>query len=343
MKNVLLFILFIFGFGIHCVFAQTQGYWINPENSVPFLVEYDDTTLLSTGDSLIISFDGEPTFSPHPSIPDSLEWHIISDSIFTQLFGYEAINDTLDYGILFGQNAQVIAFNVWSTTPWDSVVTQSPWISTNRSLKMNSGKLSAAFAFNWYNMSIPTAKLILDPTVPVIEGDDLDYSTLPSNTTFVFDIEDFKTNVEEIDAVINHGVYTFNKPDFSDIYFPGFKDWILQSVYEPQFRPYSIDFNTYHDWLYEYLHGIALSKIAQISVQDLENQFQIIKQSTGVHKVFTEHQNVTYTIHSIDGRMIKHHLPLKDGTVNIINQPSGVYLLTLTTSDQQSVVYKIIN
>lgn len=341
MKNVLLLILF--GFGMNSLLSQTQGYWFKPENNVPFLVEFDDTTLLNTGDSLIISFDGEPTFIPHPVIPDSLIWNIISDSIFTQLFGYEAINDTLKYDVILGQNSQTLTFDVWNLTSWDSIVMNSVWISTDRSLKMNSGKLSAAFAFDWYNMSLASAKLILDPTVPVIEGDDLDYSTLGSNVTFVFDIEDFKTNVEEINAVINHGVYTFNKPDFSDIYFPGFRDWIFQSVYEPQFRPYTIDFNTYHDWLYEYLHGVALSKIAQISVQDLENQFHIIKYSTGIHKVITEHQNVEYSLHSIDGRMIEQHKPLKDGTIDIIKQPSGIYLLTLTTHDNQSVVYKLIN
>lgn len=330
------------GFGCTSLKAQTTGYWTNPINSVPFEVKYVDS-LFNNADSLIIEFDGESTFTNHPVIPDSLIWNTISDSIFIQLFGYNAINDTLTYDMLLGANGNVITFDAWNLTPWDSIVNSSPWITTQRQKKMNSGRLSAAFAFDWYNMTLESAKLILDPTVPVIEGDDLDYSTLPPNVSFVFDMDDYKTNLEEMDAATNYGVYTFNKPDFSDIYFPGFKDWILQSTYEPLFRPYTIDYNTYHDWLYEYLHGVALTKLAQISVKDLENQFHIVKLSTGIHRVYTDHQKVEYSIHSSDGRTIKPLQPLKDGTIDIINQPTGIYLLTLTTHDNQSVVYKIIN
>lgn len=326
---------------VPCSKAQTSGYWLSPVNQVPFEVVYEDSTL-TTLDSTIILFAGEPTFTTSPVSPDSVLWNVMSDSIYSQLFGFEAVMDSsnlLTYDLLFSPGFQIIINDAWDLTNWNTIVNQEPWI-VNRSLKMNSGDMGAALAFDWYNMNLENAKLVLDPTVPVIEGDDMDYSTLPSNVSFVFDVEDFKTASEENQAVISHSVYTFNKPDFKDIYNPDFKNWMILNK---PFLPHTFDFNTYHEWLYEYLYGIAQSKISEIvSVNELENSFDIIRLGNGVYKVFTLIDDVNYSIHSIDGKIIQEDQVLNH-YIDLGQEALGMYFITFKTTNNKTVTFKLIN
>jgi len=106
-------------------------------------------------------------------------------------------------------------------------------------------------------MNIESADKILDPTVPIIEGEDMDYNLDINDTiNLALDFSDLKTNAEEIQAVNNPGIYTFSKEEFIETY-NDFVNWMITTK---PFFPNSFNYNTYHDWLYEYFNPIASEK-----------------------------------------------------------------------------------
>ncbi len=321
--------------------AQVTGLWINPVNDVPFIVESTDTTFST--DSLITIFNGELTFSI-----DSFgvkTWNPVSDTTYRALVGYSAppiaANQAFNtYQDLFINGINPSDTNFWEDTDWDSLIVNEPWILTDRTLKLSSADMGAIVAWGWYDLEIGTAKIILDPTIPVIEGEEMDYSDNAfQDVNMVFDIEDFKTNTEEIQGAID-GIYTFNKPDFKDTY----NDFVVWMKTTKPFLPNSFDYNTYHEWLYEYFYPLASEKIIQIiSIDELSNQFQLIQPSTNTYQLIG---NITtdspYSIYDLQGKLVlSGHLNSSENTINIESLPKGMYVIDILI-DTKHAVYKLM-
>ena len=335
MKKNLLYILFTlflsFGFNL-----KAQSYWISPINGVPFEVTYENPN--SPSDSTIINFAGDTTY-----IIDTAGvkiWNPISDAIFQAIFGYDAPDITTitnpqfdDYYDLLVVGIQPADTNYWDITGWDTLIVQSPWMF-DRTINLTSANMGALVSWDWYNMDFLSAKIILDPTVPVIEGEDMDYIVLDGTTNMAFDIEDFKTNAEEIQASLDYEVHTFNKPDFKDVY-NDFVQWMKDTK---PFYPNSFDFNTYHDWLYEYFHPIALDRIATtLTTYEYHNQISLIKVSDNVYQISGEKiTDNSYSIFDRQGKKITSG-KLIDGKVFIDSMPKGLYLLDVIINNQHSV------
>lgn len=335
-KYFLYLIITLLSFVSQQLVAQVQeGYWINPVNSVPFSVVYVDSTLQPQGDSLIIEFSGETTFFADSGV---VTWNFVSDTMYQALFGYniQPPIQGISYETLLTTN--VIFTGEWEQISWDTLITQEPWIA-DRSIKLSSADMGAIVAWDWYNMSVPSAKLVLDPTVPVIEGEDMDYAVdIPINGNLAFDIDDYKTNSEEIQAVFDYGVYTFNKPDFKLVY----NDFVIWMIDTKPFYPDSFDMNTYHDWLYEYFNPIASTKITEIlSTIHYENDISLIKVSECTYELTGELSNNTYRILNLQGKVILTGKLPDDNKVHLDEFSTGVYLLDIQLGDK-NLVYKLV-
>lgn len=316
----------------------TTGYWVSPINQVPFLITSLDSNLAV--DSLITEFSGEPTYYVD-SLTGAKIWNPISDSTYLAIFGYNAPLGGnpifFDYYDLF---TIPIDTSYWNLTLWDTLVDVEPWIM-NRSILLNSGDMGAIVGWDWYSMTALSAFNILDPTVPVIEGEDLDYYLNISNAghTMVFDIDDYYTNTDEIQAVITHGVYTFNKPDFKDTY-DDFVQWMITTK---PFYPHTFDFDTYHEWLYEYFNPIAQTKITEIlSTPEYQNTVVLFHVSKNVYALSGNLTNPKYNLVDIQGKVVK------SGQLDESNQfeidehlPKGIYFLNLNHNGFKSV-HKIV-
>ncbi len=315
---------------------KAQTYWTSPINNVPFEIIYDDTTA-TTADSTIINFSGETTYTIDSFGVKS--WNSISDTMFQAIFGYNAppigtiINPQIqNYYDLLVVGLQPADTNYWNITGWDTLIVESPWI-INRTINLTSANMGALVSWDWYNMNLLSARDILDPTVPVIEGEDMDYIVLDGISNMAFDIEDFKTNTEEIQATLDYDVHTFNKPDFKDTY----NDFVAWMIETKPFYPNTFDFNTYHDWLYEYFQGIALNKIAQtLTTYEYNEQIELIKISDNVYKLTGQLSDNIYTIFDTQGKRIISD-KLVDGKVHLNSIPHGLYLLDIIIGNEHSV------
>lgn len=317
--------------------AQIDGYWTNPINQVPFEVTSMDSTFQI--DSLITVFSGEQTY-----YIDSVGvkvWNVISLPVYQSIFGYSTFpggNPIIEtYFDLF--TITITQISDWDLTDWDALITSEPWI-TNRTLKLSSADLGALVAWDWYNMTLPSSKLILDPTVPIIEGEDMDYELdIPNNVNMALDIDDYKTNSEEIEAVIDHGIYTFNKPDFKIIY----DDFVVWMIETKPFYPDSLDFNTYHDWLYEYFNPIALSRISQvISTPKYQNDLILFEVSKGIYTISGDYSSSIYQVITTQGKVLSTGTINNNIPINITQLPQGIYFLNININGNKST-YKISN
>ncbi|MGB0427868.1 MAG: T9SS type A sorting domain-containing protein [Flavobacteriales bacterium] len=336
-KHILILsILLLTTVGQELIAQTTTGFWINPINQVPFAVTYVDSTLQAQGDSLISEFSGETTFHIDSGI---VAWNPVSDSIYQAIFGYniDVPAQTLSYDELLLGNVSMVG--EWDVVVWDSLIYNESWIE-NRSLKLSSANMGALVGWDWYAMSGSSAKLLLDPTVPVIEGEDMDYAIdVPENVNLTFDIDDYKSTGDEMEAVFNHGIYTFNKPDFKLTY-NGFVEWMIDTK---PFYPDSFDLNTYHDWLYEYFSPIADAKISEIlSIDYHKNELKLIKISDSDYKLTGNLSNNSFRILNVQGQVLLAQKFSDNQTFSLQNFPKGIYFLAFQSKSNE-LIMKILN
>lgn len=338
MKKHILYLLLTFLLSLS-LNLNAQTYWTSPVNGVPFEIIYEDPT--NPSDSTIINFAGQETYAV-----DSFgvkTWNLISDTIFQAVFGYNSPTVVINQQFEDYYDLLVIGFqqgdtSYWDITTWDTLIIESPWIF-DRTINLTSANMGALVSWDWYDMSFLSAADILQPTVPVIEGEDMDYIVLNGISNMAFDIEDFKTNAEEIEASLDYEIHTFNKPDFKDVY-NDFVEWMKNTK---PFYPNTFDFDTYHEWLYEYFHPIALDKIAStLTTYEYHEQIILSRISNNVYELSgsEELSNKAYTIFNSQGKTITSG-QLTGGKVYLETLPEGLYLLDVIINNQHSV-HKII-
>lgn len=316
--------------------AQVQGYWTNPINQVPFEVTSTDSTFQN--DTLITIFDGEPTY--YIDTLGSKIWNNISLPVYQAIFGYNTLpggNPLIEnyYDLL---STTLTLTGNWNTTLWDTLIVIEPWIS-NKTINLSSADLGALVGWDWNSMNIESADKILDPTVPIIEGEDMDYNLDINDTiNLALDFSDLKTNAEEIQAVNNPGIYTFSKEEFIETY-NDFVNWMITTK---PFFPNSFNYNTYHDWLYEYFNPIASEKIDQILTKPNYNNNHVLYQvSKDIYKLSGHVLNPTYNIFDIQGKRVHYGKLSEDNSINISHISSGIYIIRFDFKENQSH-FKII-
>lgn len=341
MKKNTLYILFILCTSV-CFKLKgqtTTGYWLNPLNDVPFLVEYQDST--SINDSSIVVFNGETTFEID-SFGTKI-WNPISEVTYQAIVGYNApsivLNATLStyYDLLVIGINPVLDSNFWDITAWDTLIDIEPWID-DRTINLTSADMGAIVAWDWYNMDLESAKIILDPTVPVIEGEDMDFIDIDQGINMAFDIDDYKTYIEEI-TWANNNVFVFNKPDFKDTY-NDFVEWMKETK---PFFPHTFDFDTYHEWLYEYFHGIAEARITEIlSTDDVSIQIDLFRVSRYTYQATGDFVNSPYTIIDLQGKRVQTGVLNSNNNIIHLDQlPKGIYFIDIGSMGKHTT-YKLI-
>jgi len=327
-KHLLLISLqFLIGYSL-----SAQDYWYNPLNGVPFEMVINTT---ASSDTLIEYLNHEKTFEIDST--GIIVWNEISESKFNQIFGplsYDFVPTVFkNYQTLFDSNALP---STWSVINWDSIVPNSAWL-TNGDVKLTPGMMGTLNASNWYLMNTETAKQILEPTIPIIEGEDLDFSTFPGD--ILFDFEDYLTPNQEIDSTIEHSKYIFNKPDFTAEFQNGFIPWMIDTK---PFLPDSFTFNTYHDWLYEYFHPLALSKIAEVlSTSDHIPTVSLLYAGNNLFHLTDSEHLMRVSLISTSGKVLYEINNCNQHVIDLNPYPDGIYLLDIQFDNNKHKAYKL--
>lgn len=329
-KNILLIIILTFlGQSL-----KAQDFWYNPINNVPFSVVINTT---ASSDTLIEYFNHEKTFDLDSM--GNINWRLISQNNFDQIFGYQSFLyqpvDLITYDQIFIDSLPIFTF--WPLSNWDSIVPISPWMSTNRDDILTPGMMGSLIALDWHSMAIQSATTILDPTVPIIEGEDMDFTQVPGD--ILLDFDDYYSTVEEIAVTNLHSKYIFNKPDFKTEYQEGFIPWMIDTK---PFLPDSFSFNIYHDWLYEYFHPIATGKIAQIlSTEEFEHDTQVIHKGNNLFEITNKSNIMDIELITMDGKTISKLKNVNQTTIDLSDKSKGIYILNITFKNNDKVAFKL--
>lgn len=333
---IILLLVCTFSFNLK---AQTSGYWTNPINGVPFEILSLDPTL--SNDTMIVEFSGELTYMLDSNSGAKL-WNPISPDVYQAIFGYDA---PLQQGTFFPTYFELftISFdanafdNAWPVTIWDTLIAVEPWID-DRTINLSSADMGAIVGWDWNSsmLNLLSAKRILDPTVPVIEGEDMDFSLIPGN--MAFDIDDALTPVQKNQLAIDSAIYVFNKQQFTETY----DDFVVWMIDTKPFFPNSFDFDTYHDWLYEYFNPIAQTRVTEIiSTKEYKNDITLFKVSENIYQLSGTLSNNTYRILDVQGKLIEINKLTNDNQIDISNLSKGIYFLNIQFKGHHSV-HKII-
>jgi hypothetical protein len=297
---------------------------MNPINNVTFLVELDSI------DSTMISFDGVPAVDSLGNdlfLSGEVIRSIFGPNIDTQNFGLTLkYTDLLDFTIIF--SAAFSAASAWDEYPVDSVLFD---FGVNRSLPLSGMELGMALSYQWNNFSIPLAKQQLDPVVPVIEGDDLDYSSdLPAGTNKVLDLLDYKTNQEEIDAVVNHQIYTFNQADFISEY-ANFTEWVKNTK---NLMSKTVTYDQFLIWLDEYLSQVAINKMSNIDTPEWSFA-QLTSLGNHSYKIDIEEE---YYLEIFDNNGRRVYTGKNATKIDLSTMSKGIYFIRFTALNNSKMI-----
>ncbi len=322
-----------------------EGQWINPINQVPFITEigiFNPGDSLILGDTIVLVFNGEEiytidsinTFTPNPITTQQ-------NFSYEALFGVTAqapVVNSFEYFVdLFDmdsvQEQAFIEQSQWEEGPWDTSLL--PWVS-NRTISANSLSMGVEVAWRWAEHSEEELGTILTPTVPVIQGEDVDFIALPVN--FALDFMDTVNLQSKIQIANDFGVYVFGMNEFQEVY----DAFILDLFTNPDFYPNQFDFNDFHDWLLEYLTAESNIRIQLLSINELlPSTFELINQGNNSYLIKYDHTVYGYDLFNAQGKLISRKKAIQDNVITLPSTLNEILFIRFKTKRGQ-IVKKLV-
>ncbi len=321
-----------------------QGEWINPVNNVPFITQVGvfnqmDSNIL--GDTVIWIFNGDLVYS-YDTVP-FLQYYLnpITVQNYAAVFGptaqitgnmdIELFTDLLDLSPI---NTQLILDqSEWEPSSWDT--TLFPWI-TNRTILSTSLSMGVQVAWDWGLHDTEALQTILSPTVPVIQGEDMDYAILTDN--FALDHLDSVNTQEKIEIANEFGIYVYSVEEFQEVY-----DAFILSLFETEdFYPLEFDFNIFHQWLGDYLTAESILRLQLLSLNELSpSTFQIIKEDDLSYSFNYQYPVYGYDIFDAQGKLLGSFKTESDQILKI--PPSVSHILFIRFQTEKGIIVKKIH
>jgi hypothetical protein len=314
--------------------------WYNPLNGVPFPVEIgvftDDSN--QQNDTLSYIFNGDTIFS-YDTI-GIIDFSVISDENYTSIFGPTAeigpaleiypylLDTTLASGVIIESESE------WDIGVWDTLLFD--WLD-DRNLAATPKAMGVQVAWQWSSHLPEQASMILSPTVPVIQGEDVDYASLPGNYAL-----NMSAPLNPVDREIiadTTGVYIYESYEFDAVYL----DFILDNFNSrPSFKPGSYNFNDFHSWVEEYFTEESTTRLANLQVQEWHPiQLNLVHESGTNYSIHGDAEILEITVYNNMGALVYHNDNPSDQSLEIPYSAKGLLFVKFDTK-QGSTVKRIV-
>ncbi len=318
--------------------------WINPSNNVPYITEiaiFNPMDSFPLGDTVPWIFNGDFIYSYDTFPVLNYFSNPISQTNYKDVFGPTAQASALDSITLFEQllnlspvnSSIIINQSEWFPGVWDTIIL--PWV-TDREILSTPRSMGVEVAWKWELYAPDVLESILSPTVPVIQGEDFDFISIPEN--FALDNLDSLDLATKVQIALNDNIYIYSLDEFQEVY----DAFILSLFDEPLFYPGQFNFNTFHLWLKNYLIGESASRIQQLNMEEYSpSSLHLIKEDVNNYYVDYLHPIYQYEIFDAHGRLIESSSFNENQRILIPDQSHELLFIRFRT-EKGYIVKKII-
>ncbi|MCT4665680.1 MAG: T9SS type A sorting domain-containing protein [Flavobacteriales bacterium] len=326
----------IFTFIISLIFVSSlqaqivDQLWENPINKVKFKIKinFGNNTMVQFGNNAAVDTTGNP--------------QNISQEDIENIFG---INAQLDPSII--QNYQdlldtsktnslgFLAMSTWGNTISDT--TEYDYC-LNLTQKLQGKDLGIILSTQWQDLSVFMAKQLIDTIIPIIAGDDMDYSIdIPNGINKVFDLKNFKTDAEELTAIQNHQIYTYDLTEFQNTY----DQCVVWMQDNKLIIADSVNYSDILDWIDEFFSTHANFELQKISVDEWEQSFSFVHLGNGNYQIFNKN-NSPWSITLFNNKGQKLYLNRQNDSFSLSHYLPGVYFIRIQNEQKKVFVRKLI-